>query len=109
MESRPPVNGPVCCWPSRNGVTNGVHRCHCVKRSRSYCERNESPTICSCTVHRRLTVGRPRRTSSMVEHGILQQDSSHPNAQAAEVAAFVDFENVRLSLIHISEPTSRTP
>lgn len=35
----------------------------------------------------------------MVEHG-LQQDSSNANAQSAEVAAFVDFENVRYSTIN---------
>ncbi|CAN5839235.1 hypothetical protein BH20CHL4_BH20CHL4_12430 [soil metagenome] len=36
----------------------------------------------------------------MVEHGLLQQDSLHANAQTTEVAAFVDFENVRYSTIN---------
>jgi uncharacterized LabA/DUF88 family protein len=36
----------------------------------------------------------------MVEHGLLQQDSANANAQSAEVAAFVDFENIRYSTIN---------
>jgi uncharacterized LabA/DUF88 family protein len=36
----------------------------------------------------------------MVEHGLQQSDSSPPTAQAAEVAAFVDFENIRYSTIN---------
>src|SRR5680860_368280 len=100
MESRPLKVWPVWCWPSCNGVTNGAHRCDCVKCSQGRSPRNETSNVCSCTVHRRLTVGRPRGTSSMVEHGLQQHDSSNPNAQSSEVAAFVDFENVRYSTIN---------
>jgi uncharacterized LabA/DUF88 family protein len=36
----------------------------------------------------------------MVEHGLLHPDSANANAQSAEVAAFVDFENIRYSTIN---------